>query len=92
MTPLLVMPSEGHDMKTWEDPLLSKDEQLSAAIRHIAQLEHDLERANVGNRRYEVARRMNPRQWADAWHLSTRTGKPFDTIVDELRPHMKPNV
>lgn len=41
--------------------------------------------------RYETARRMNPRQWADAWKLNTTTGKPFDEIIDDMRPFMVPN-
>jgi hypothetical protein len=42
--------------------------------------------------RYETARRMNPRQWADAWKLNTTTGKPFDEIIDDMRQFMVPNV
>ena len=45
----------------------------------------------IGFQRYEVARRMNPRQWADAWKLNTTTGKPFDEIIEDLRPFMTPN-
>jgi hypothetical protein len=43
-----------------------------------------------GFQRYQVARRMNPKQWADAWKLNTTTGKPFDEIIDDLRPFMTP--
>jgi len=45
----------------------------------------------TGDERYETARRMNPRQWADAWKLNTTTGKPFDEIIDDMRPCMVPN-
>ena len=36
------------------------------------------------SRRYETARRMNPRQWIDIWKLSVITGKPFDEIIDHI--------
>lgn len=36
--------------------------------------------------RYEVVRCMTPRQFQDAWTLNLRTGKPFDEIIDDLRP------
>lgn len=38
----------------------------------------------IGHERYETARRMNPRQWAEAWELNLKTGKPFDDIIDEM--------
>ena len=38
--------------------------------------------------RYETARRMNPGQWAAAWELNITTGKPFDEIIDHMRPFM----
>lgn len=41
--------------------------------------------------RYEIARRMNPQQWKAAWALNLETGKPFDQIIDEMRPFMRPN-
>jgi hypothetical protein len=41
--------------------------------------------------RYDTARRMNPRQWADAWKLNATTGKPFDEIIDNMRPFMVHN-
>ena len=41
--------------------------------------------------RYETARRMNPQQWAAAWELNIKTGKPFDEIIDNMRPFMVPN-
>lgn len=75
----------------WENPMLSQADQLEAAKGRIEQLERMLERASVGYKRYETARRMNPRQWADAWKLNTTTGKPFDEIIDDLRPFMVPN-
>lgn len=52
----------------------------------IAYLERRVAELEIGHNRYEVARRMNPRQWADAWQLNVSTGKPFDEIIDDLRP------
>ena len=46
----------------------------------------EIKRLRLAAERYETARRMNPRQWADAWKLNTTTGKPFDEIIDDLRP------
>lgn len=40
--------------------------------------------------RYETARRMNPIQWAAAWEVNMKTGKPFDEIIDNMRPFMFP--
>jgi hypothetical protein len=57
----------------------------------VAQLERQVEELRIGHARYEAARRMNPRQWADAWHLNTSTGKPFDEIIDDLMPFLKGN-
>lgn len=56
----------------------------------IARLSADLELARIGARRYETARRMDPRMWADACKLNLFTGKHFDEIIDELRPFMFP--
>lgn len=50
----------------------------------------EIERLRVGHERYETARRMNPRAWADAWQLNLTTGKPFDEIIDDLRPFVRP--
>jgi hypothetical protein len=44
-----------------------------------------------GYERYETARRMNPQQWSAAWELNLKTGKPFDEIIDDMRPFMVPN-
>ncbi len=50
----------------------------------------EYKRLAIGFQRYEVARRMNPLQWADAWKLNTTTGKPFDEIIDDQTPFMMP--
>lgn len=48
----------------------------------------ELLRLRIAYKRYETARRMNPRQWAEAWKLNLTTGKPFDEIIDDMRPFM----
>lgn len=65
-------------------------EQVEWCGLHARQRE-ELERLRTGHQRYETARRMNPRQWAAAWKLNTTTGKPFDEIIDNMRPFMVPN-
>lgn len=49
----------------------------------------EIERLSIGYRRYETARRLNPRAWSEAWNENITTGKPFDEIIDELRPFME---
>ena len=49
-----------------------------------------LERLRLAAQRYETARRMSPVQWAAAWKTNIETGKPFDDIIDDLRPFMFP--
>jgi hypothetical protein len=51
----------------------------------------EIERLKIGHDRYETARRMTPRQWSDAYQLCINTGKPFDEIIDHMRPFMRPN-
>lgn len=60
-----------------------------AAQSQLAMVE--LEQLRKGFNRYETARRMNPRAWAAAWELNIKTGKPFDQIIDEMRPFVMPN-
>jgi len=52
----------------------------------IAELEAENARLRIGYERYETARRMNARQWSDAMSLNFSTGKPFDEIIDDLKP------
>ena len=61
------------------------------AVRELAELRAEIKRLRVGHERYETVRRMNVPQFRDAFILSTRTGKPFDEIVDNLRPFLRPN-
>lgn len=58
---------------------------------HVRKLSVSEEYWRIGFDRYETARRMNPQQWAEAWALNISTGKPFDEIIDNLRPFMTPN-
>jgi hypothetical protein len=46
----------------------------------------DRERMRIGHDRYEIVRRMHVPMFKDAVQLSIRTGKPFDQIIDELKP------
>jgi hypothetical protein len=69
-----------------------QDKADAKARETLAALYAEIERLQVGHDRYETARRMNPRQWADAWALSISTGKGFDGIVDDLRPFLQPNL
>ena len=51
----------------------------------------EVEKLRIGHQRYETARRMSPLAWQSAWQLNTATGKPFDEIIDDLRPFVAPN-
>ena len=42
-----------------------------------------IERLKKAARRYEIARRINPQQWAELWALNISTNKPFDEIIDD---------
>ena len=71
----------------------TRQDKADAKAREVlAALYAEIDRLEAGHARYETARRMNPRQWADAWKLNISTGKPFDEIVDDLRPFLGPNV
>lgn len=50
-----------------------------ALIEHLTALNKDAER-------YRTARCMPPHQWSAAWELNVATGKPFDEIIDNMRP------
>ena len=81
----------------WENVTKAKTNSAGHALLEIAPrvsvMEDEIERLRAGHDRYETARRMNPQQWADAWKLNLSTGKPFDEIIDNLRPFMMgPNV
>lgn len=68
----------------WDD---NEDQEMSVFfVRCIG----EIRKLRIARDRYEVARRLNPRQWADAWKLNLSSGKPFDEIIDELRPFMFP--
>jgi len=67
---------------------------LSAAFdadqAELARLRAECDRLRIGHDRYEVARKLNVKQWRDALQLNMLTGKPFDQIIDELRPFYFP--
>ena len=46
----------------------------------------DAERYRVGHDRYERVRRMTPRRFRELCAENIVTGKPFDQLVDELKP------
>lgn len=87
------------------DPLRAKIEALTKLLQEgeqgfgrvliatsdDAEVGSEIERLREGHARYEIARRMNPQQWAAAWKLNLSTGKPFDEIIDDMRPFMTPN-
>jgi hypothetical protein len=76
----------------WHDLWGNAEQAIEALRAELAKPEPvDIERLRIGHARYEAARRMNPRQWADAWHLNLTTGKPFDEIIDDLMPFLKGN-
>ncbi len=52
---------------------------LADAAAEIRMLRKDAER-------YRTARCMTPHQWSAAWELNVATGKPFDEIIDNMRP------
>lgn len=49
----------------------------------------ELERLRISHDRYEIVRQMNPRQFAAAFEINLNLGKPFDQIIDELKPFMQ---
>ena len=63
----------------------------NACEADVKRLRAENERLSVGNRRYEIARRLDPRQWAAAFELNIKTGKAFDQIIDEMGPPVSPN-
>jgi hypothetical protein len=58
----------------------------------MSQAAEALRALRVGHDRYETVRLMKPGDFLNAFVLNTRTGKPFDEIVDDLRPFVRPNV
>ncbi len=62
---------------------LSIGDEAADEIEHLRAMDKTW---RAGHDRYETARRMSPRQWADAWNLNISTGKGIDEIVDDLRP------
>ena len=77
-------------------PNVSRLERFAAAVESesyqlgvketLAVCNKQIERLKIGHDRYETARLMNPRMWSVAWEINVNTGKPFDEIIDNMRP------
>lgn len=78
-----------HDGYCEHVPQDAEQAQWAADLRAAARL---IETLKVGHDRYETVRRMNVQQFQDAFVLNRRTGKPFDEIVDDLKPFLRLNV
>ena len=52
----------------------------------LALCNKQIDHLKIGHDRYETARLMNPRMWSVAWEINVNTGKPFDEIIDNMRP------
>jgi hypothetical protein len=67
------------------------EERAQIAETKVQDLTRKLKEAQINAERYEIVRRMNPKQFADAWELNVRLGKPFDDIISDLKPFLKPS-
>ena len=52
----------------------------------LAWRDMEIDRLRKDAERYRTARCMTPYQWSAAWELNVTTGKPFDEIIDNMRP------
>ena len=80
-------------MKLSNEELL--DELCSANNKYVVGIEATpeyrkilslLEQGQKAIDRYELIRRLSPREFSDIYQLNISTGKPFDEIVDNLLP------
>ena len=67
----------------------SMERQIAYALEmdvlpEVKRLQHLLERFKAGNDRYEKLRRLNVPQFQSLFQQNLSSGKPFDTLVDEL--------
>jgi len=53
-------------------------------IDFARQLERQRNEYKIGHDRYEKLRRLSPMQFHELYDRNIKTGKPFDTLVDEL--------
>lgn len=75
----------------WNAYAMTRDSAVDLAIKCALELTAaEIEAFRKSHERYETVRRMSVPQFRDAYVLSTRTGKPFDEIIDDLRPFMFP--
>ena len=67
-------------------PRFVKEKVMSEGVLwdKIKSLETENEALRQDAERYQIARKMNPLQWADAYQLNIQTGKPFDEIIDAM--------
>lgn len=54
--------------------------------RYVSAIREEIEQLRKDAERYRTARCMTPHQWSAAWELNVATGKPFDEIIDNMRP------
>ena len=80
--------AHGEAMAAWGAAQPRGANSVLVPATELAELRAQVEQYRQGHERYETARRMNPQQWKDAWKLNVSTGKPFDEIIDDLRPFM----
>ena len=59
---------------------------VAGLVAERDRLRGEVERLSAAAKRYEIARRLNPVQWAAAFELNISTGKPFDEIIDDMGP------
>lgn len=57
---------------------------MLAKNQEIGDLQSDVERLCKDAERYRKVRRLNPREFQEIWHENVRTGKHFDSIIDEI--------
>ena len=66
--------------------VMLRDVHGNVSQYHADQIADLIDRLRIGHDRYEIVRRMHVPMFKDALELSIRTGKPFDQIIDELKP------
>jgi hypothetical protein len=65
---------------------------MSEAADEIERLTAENERLRVGHDRYETVRLLHVPRFQTAWLLNRKTGKPFDEIIDDLKPFVRPTL
>ena len=71
--------------ETFTDPRLSWGVGVTQGVAVAMQeAQAEIERLKVGHDRYETLRTLNPRQFADLYAESIKSGVAFDDLVDGL--------